>query len=349
MKNLLETIINEKKTQELAHLNAINIVDSLFSDLYDREKDILSRRFGLQGQKGETLEKIGGSHQLTRERVRQIEGASIKKINKLEKLENEISTLKEVVRNLLTDHGGLISRDYLLDILAVICLEIDDESSATGKSIANSELDHNRQVYRNHFNFLLSRIMGDDLELVNNSERFHPSFKNKNQDISSLDELADDLLKKVDGLKKTFTTEELLTLLKNLETYNKYQFAEKSQSGADIAGVFKSKVFADKAEIINNNKILYSLIKAIKNLEQNKYGEWGLDHWPEIKPKTVNDKIYLILKHTQQPLHFTEIAKKINEMKFDHKIANAATVHNELILDNRYILVGRGTYGLKKW
>ena len=90
-------------------------------------------------------------------------------------------------------------------------------------------------------------------------------------------------------------------------------------------------------------------MQAIKNLEQNKYGEWGIAQSGEISPKTINDKIYLVLKHAGQPLHFTAIAKKINEMKFDKKIANSATVHNELILDDRYILVNRGTYGLKEW
>ena len=62
--------------------------------------------------------------------------------------------------------------------------------------------------------------MNDDLELVDDSDKFQPSFKNKQEDISPLTELAEDLLKKVDGLKKTFTTEELLDLLKNLDAYN---------------------------------------------------------------------------------------------------------------------------------
>lgn len=78
MANLLERIITNRKSEELARLDAIKIVDSLFSELLDREKDILYRRFGLAGDKGETLEKIGSMHKLTRERVRQIEAASIK-------------------------------------------------------------------------------------------------------------------------------------------------------------------------------------------------------------------------------------------------------------------------------
>ena len=344
MENLLEKMIQDEKSEELARLDAINIVDQLFAELLDREKDILSRRFGLKGDKGETLEKIGKLHKLTRERVRQIEAASIKKIKKLENLESYIATLKNTVQSLLSEHGGLIRRDYLLDILTVMALEINNEANPV-----DPNYEKNRQTYRNHFNFLISKLMGDDLELVEEGDQFNPSFKMKNEPVEHLKELADDLLKKVETLKKTFTTEELLDLLKKLDAYNKHAAKLTFKDSADITQVFKSKLFPDKAELINNNKILYSLMQAVKNLEQNKYGEWGLADWEEVKPKTVNDKIYLILKHEAKPLHFTDIAKKINEMKFDKKVANAATVHNELILDDRYILVGRGTYGLKEW
>jgi len=300
MENILEKIIKEKKSEELARLDAIKIVNSLFSELLEREKDILSRRFGLKGDKGETLEKIGSLHKLTRERVRQIEAASVKKIKKLDNLSESVGDLKKTVSGLIAEHGGLIRRDYLLDILTVMTMELDDNNG-----ISEAEYEQNRASYRNHFNFLIS-------------------------------------------LKKTYSTEELIELLKQLDSYNKYQEKLKA-SETDLYPVFKSQVFPDKAEIINSNKVLYSLMQAVKNLEQNKYGEWGIADWQEIKPKTVNDKIYLILKHEAKPLHFTEIAKKINDMKFDRKIANAATVHNELILDSRYVLVGRGTYGLKEW
>ncbi len=344
MENLLEKMIKEEKSEELARLDAINIVNSLFSELLDREKDILSRRFGLKGDKGETLEKIGSLHKLTRERVRQIEAASIKKIKKLETLESSLSILKDTVQNLLTEHGGLIRRDYLLDILTVMALELNNENN-----ISAADYEKNRASYRNHFNFLISKLMGEELELVENHDKFNPSFKLKDEGVNHLEELADDLLKKVETLKKTYTTEELLDLLKKLDAYTKHQVKLNEGTQSDISPVFKSQVFPDKAELINNNKILYSLMQAVKNLEQNKYGEWGIADWEEIKPKTVNDKIYLILKHEAKPLHFTEIAKRINDMKFDKKTANAATVHNELILDDRYVLVSRGTYGLKEW
>lgn len=344
MENLLTKIIKEEKVEELARLDSINIVESLFSELLDREKDILIRRFGLKGEKGETLEKIGNLHKLTRERVRQIEAASIKKIKKLESLENSISALKDAIYNILNEHGGLIKRDYLLDILTVLVLELNNNST-------NDDVDQekNRLKYRNHFNFLISKLLSDDLDFVDNHDKFTPAIKLKDEKVDHLEELASNLLNDVDRLQKTLSTEELISLLKNSDSYSKYTDKLSRPDSPDISKIFKSKVFPDKAEIINSEKILYSLMQLVKDLERNKYGDWGKADWHEVKPKTVNDKIYLVLKHEGSPLHFTEIANKINEMKFDKKKANAATVHNELILDDRYILVNRGTYGLKSW
>ncbi len=332
-------MLQDRKSEELARLNAINIIDSLFQDLMDREKDILVRRFGLKGGKGETLEKIGKAHKLTRERVRQIESASIKKIKKLENIEESLAVLKEAVSELIKEHGGFIRRDYLLDILTVYAMELGED--------ANQD-EENRSMYRNNFDFIINKVLNEDLETLGDTENFNVSYKLKGEDLDHLKELADDLLKTIEAAGKTWDTEELLDIMKKLDSYQRYQQKLISE-GADMFSLFKSKVFPDKAELINANKPLYSLIQAVKNLEQNKYGRWGSANWQEIKPKTINDKIYLVLEHEGKPLHFTQIAEKINEIKFDHKKANPATVHNELILDDRYILTGRGVYGLKKW
>ena len=72
MENVLEQLVKEQRNEELVRLDAVAIVNGLFSELLDRESDILSRRFGLKGGKGETLQKIGQMHKLTRERARQI-------------------------------------------------------------------------------------------------------------------------------------------------------------------------------------------------------------------------------------------------------------------------------------
>lgn len=341
---LLERIIKEEKNEEIARLDAINIVNSLFSDLLDREKDILSRRFGLKGGKSETLEKIGNLHNLTRERVRQIESASIKKIKKLGSLEEYISSLKKTVNDLIEEHGGLIRKDFLLDILTVVCLDINQKLEPGTKEYEDVRLN-----YRNNFNFLISRFLNEDLDQGNIADGFNSIVGRKEGEVNYFKEIGRSLMDKVESMKKTLKTEELIDMIKDLDVYQKSQETWEKVKNIDITKIFKSKIFLDKAEIINSNKVLYSIIQAVKNLEQNKFGEWGHASWGEVKPKTVNDKIYLILKHSKEPLHFTQIAEKINEVGFDKKKANPATVHNELILDDRYFLASRGTYGLKEW
>lgn len=96
--------------------------------------------------------------------------------------------------------------------------------------------------------------------------------------------------------------------------------------------------------------IFENILHASTSIDRNAFGYWGFKKWSLISPKRMNDKIYLVLKNHGKPLHFTEIAEKINETNFDHKKAHPATVHNELILDNnRYVLIGRGIYALKEW
>lgn len=53
----------------------------LLDDLDERENTILRLRYGLDGQEPMTLKEIGAQINLTRERVRQIEGEALRKIN----------------------------------------------------------------------------------------------------------------------------------------------------------------------------------------------------------------------------------------------------------------------------
>lgn len=85
-----------------------------------------------------------------------------------------------------------------------------------------------------------------------------------------------------------------------------------------------------------------------KKFGVNSYGDFGLAEWGEIHPKTSRAKAYLVLKKHGKPLHFTEIANMINKFGFNKRQAYAQTIHNELIKDNKFVLVGRGMYGLKE-
>jgi cell division protein ZapA (FtsZ GTPase activity inhibitor) len=335
--SILDQIINNQKAEEITKLDAVDIVNNLLSELSKRERDILTRRYGLHGEGRETLEMVGKAHQLTRERIRQIESSSVKKLQELKNLENYVDTLKKVITQLLEEHGGIMEKLYLLNVLV--------KFSANG----NSGDVKKEEIHKNHLDFLISKLLHLQFEELSTNKNFLNSYILKYQNLDHIEEVAIELLDKIRELKKLYKTEDVISMFDELESYDKYKEKFNINYNIDISSVLGTKLFEEKYEVVNNNKVLYSILKALKNLEQNKFGYWGIKDWREVKPKTINDKIYLVLKNHGKPMHFEEIANRINQIIFDKKKANAATVHNELILDGKYILVGRGLYGLKEW
>lgn len=76
---------------------------------------------------------------------------------------------------------------------------------------------------------------------------------------------------------------------------------------------------------------------------------WGLVKWPMVNPKNIRDKIYVILKTNGKHMHFNEIAKAIKDSDFKRRDVTTQAIHNELIKDKRFVLIGRGIYALKEW
>lgn len=78
-------------------------------------------------------------------------------------------------------------------------------------------------------------------------------------------------------------------------------------------------------------------------------GNYGMISWPEVNPKSIRDKTYLVLKKAGRPMHFTDIAEKISKLQANPKSVTTQAVHNELIKDGRFVLIGRGIYALAEW
>jgi DNA-binding CsgD family transcriptional regulator len=76
---------------------------------------------------------------------------------------------------------------------------------------------------------------------------------------------------------------------------------------------------------------------------------WGLVRWPTVNPKNIRDKIYVILSENKKHMHFNEIAQAIKASDFKRKDVTTQAIHNELIKDKRFVLIGRGIYALKEW
>jgi len=90
---------------------------------------------------------------------------------------------------------------------------------------------------------------------------------------------------------------------------------------------------------------LASISKQLAHLRDS----WGLTKWPTVNPKNIRDKIYVILAENKKPLHFSDIAKSIKDSSFKRKDVTTQAIHNELIKDKRFVLIGRGIYALDNW
>lgn len=91
-------------------------------------------------------------------------------------------------------------------------------------------------------------------------------------------------------------------------------------------------------------ELLLSFLAVSKKISRNYLGEWGLIDSPQISPSGMRDMSHMVLRRNGEPTHFKKIAAGI-ELLLKRPV-HIQTVHNELIKDDRFILVGRGLYGL---
>jgi RNA polymerase nonessential primary-like sigma factor len=85
-KPLLETLADSNNIDPADILQDNNLHDQLeawLSELADTQREVIARRYGLLGYERETLEEVGKSINLTRERVRQIQVEALKTLRKV--------------------------------------------------------------------------------------------------------------------------------------------------------------------------------------------------------------------------------------------------------------------------
>ncbi len=116
---------------------------------------------------------------------------------------------------------------------------------------------------------------------------------------------------------------------------------EKAGKPASIADIAKSADIEDTKQAA----ALASVSKKLATLNSH----WGLVKWPTVNPKNIRDKIYVILKENGKHMHFNDIADSIKKSDFKRKDVTTQAIHNELIKDKRFVLIGRGIYALKEW
>ena len=280
-------------------MNLQKMASDLLSRLSTRQKDVLTKRFGLKNGQRKTLEAIGDEYGITRERVRQIENdakAGILKSDQAKALE----PFFQVFADYFNSYGGARAENILF--------------TRDVKDFFPGNVDTN--VAAAHLHFLLS--LGAQFTRHSETDAFHPAWAVKNTRVEDAKAALQQLIRRLEEKKELVKKE---TLLKWLSEFS---------GGQDY-------------------KILESYLAMVKNVTANAYGEYGLTHWPEVRTRGVRDKAYLALKKVGKPMHFREIVAEINKAFGPKKPVHTQTVHNELIKDDKFVLVGRGTYALADW
>ncbi len=258
----------------------------------DREKEIISRRFGLKKSK-ETLEQIGEMLSITRERVRQLEKAILIRLQ-IAAEDNQISEIapaeKLIIRN-LTELGRVAKLSDLADKI------YGRETTAPEKT----------GIY-----FIATFAKG--LTVIEENDRYYAGIGIAEYgDSKKIREQIDKIVNLIKTNKQPMTLNEL-----------------------------DEKLDYEHPDYI---KAMASVSKQLATLN----GIWGLNKWPEVNPKNIRDKIFVILETKKEPMHFSEIADEIKKSDFKRKNVTVQAIHNELIKDSRFVLIGRGIYALSSW
>ena len=257
----------------------------------EREREIITRRFGLYDRK-ETLEQIGELLGITRERVRQLEKAILirLKIAVEEGKVPDVQTAEKLMIRELSEMGRLATVQDLADRLA------KSPSTLTRSRVA----------------FIAE--LANRLTVVNENDNYRHAV--------GIAEYGDE--------KKLRT--EIDEIVKSIKKHGE------PLTIATLDGQLNYE----------HPSIIEALASVSKHLSHLK-DLWGLNKWPTVNPKNIRDKIYVILAENGNPMHFSEIAGAIKDSNFSRKNVTTQAIHNELIKDKRFVLIGRGIYALDSW
>jgi len=285
---------------------------SLLSILPVRNQDILKRRYGIINNQPQTLDSIGQSYKVTRERIRQIVEASLKTVRTSSKIA-EIQSFWSQAKTILERLGGAEEEAELLVFIKKE-LELEKSTLCTLK-------------------FLL--LLNPEFILEDEDDKVVSFWHLKEIEKTKIQA-------NIKKIEEFFKKQNSVYILKEI-----LDWAKKNLS----------------SEI--NEKAIGIYLKITKSIGKNPFGEYGLKKWSKIEPAGAKDRAYLLMSHQKQPLHFSEIAKYLNEnkeiteaIKIESplvlsrswfKKVEVQTVHNELIKDSRFVLIGRGIYALKDW
>ena len=114
---ILDTIIDTHQKESLQQFELNLIVSKILDPLKEREKVILSKRYGLSDEDIQTLKAVGEEQGLTRERVRQIEKELLKNLKRGVQELVEFMSARDLLVATISEHGDIMSEQALTNYL----------------------------------------------------------------------------------------------------------------------------------------------------------------------------------------------------------------------------------------
>ena len=269
---------------------------AMLACLPKRSATILEKRFGL-GKSGKrfTLEAIGDSYGITRERVRQIESDGLNRIRKSGEFGN-LEPLFAGFTEYIKQQGGIVAQDQLFSRFS--------DGGVSSEEVRFLLTLHPHVIYRGESDIWHSR-WGLDGVLMDSIEH---------------------VLQRISDIVKS---------------------KEGTVAYDEIADMMRREVGAESIPT-PSNAVLSSYVAISKQVGKNYFDRWGHTSSSLVRPRGVRDLAYLVFQQTGAPMHFSTAADHIRKVAAPRHV-HAQTVHNELIKDKRFVLVGRGMYGLAEW
>lgn len=164
-------------------------MNRLLGLLTEKEQDIIKRRFSLNNHKKETLDKIGQSYSITRERVRQIEAMAIKKFARIA-MDPTMQKIHNLAFSILNEHGKIMAEDLLISEMFQK-LEGVDKLDANAMKLAMRVSEKLTKQEKNQFFCAFWRTQDVTLGDVRACIKSIKSTLNKNKEVLLVDELID--------------------------------------------------------------------------------------------------------------------------------------------------------------
>ncbi|MEW5907608.1 MAG: sigma factor-like helix-turn-helix DNA-binding protein [Patescibacteria group bacterium] len=239
----------------------------------------------------------------------------------LEEIGKKYGITRERVRQLVNYALGSVRKSKYYSLSESALGELKDTISKMGSILAEREilnrLSRDNQT-RNHIHFLL--ILGDSFIKMKEDNFFYHRWT-------------------IDDEK----AEKIHQLLHQVHSYFKEGVIMPEKEIIYLAQNYARNLLEEKIK----EEIILSWLRISKLIDRNALGDWGKITSEYIRPRGIRDLAFLVFRKYGEPMHFNDAAKAIADTF--NRNAHRATVHNELIKDDRFVLVGRGVYALSEW